>query len=173
MKRISIYFDENNPADMNIYNYLENIGRKHRGTLIKTMSQNAIDRYENLFYPQFATALINVIANETTPTTSSGHYSKSNNTARLLVTSKPKKTKTKKSESTSATKKSVETKSVIRIESDENPIPDTKVSTSQLEVATTINSEPAQTNSSSPTEKPKKFDYGFMNAYIGDDDVFD
>lgn len=75
MKRISIYFDENNPADMKVFNYLEKIGRKHRSTLIKTMSQNAINRYENLFYPQFAKALIHIIANETTPTTSSGHYS--------------------------------------------------------------------------------------------------
>lgn len=178
MKQVSMNYDEQDPQDMLLYEAFENCGRRKRTKLHKAFERQMLKLYGNFLDPKHIDLLIMLIEEGHVIFGLDNFGTKALNQIPITSTLrptviKPKKSKTKKSEQSSKSKKSVETKSVIRIESDENPIPDTKVLTSQLEVATTINSEPAQTNSSSLTEKPKKFDYGFMNAYIGDDDVFD
>ena len=171
-------YDEQDSHDMLLYETFENCGRKKRTKLHKAFEDQLLKLYGNFLDPKHIDLLIMLIEEGHVVVGFDNLGTKVLNQLPIISGSrptavKPKKSKTKKSEQSSKPKKSVETKSVTRIQPNENPIPETKVAAPQPEVATETNSEPSQTDYSIPTEELKKFDYGFMNSYIGDDDVSD
>ena len=58
--RIHIQFSD---EDAYVYEKLQSLGKKKRSELLKVLAEKVIEEYDELFYPQYADALIAIIQN--------------------------------------------------------------------------------------------------------------